>query len=83
MTRRHRIAERLDSLPADCLRICDVPCGCTGCAGSVNGVKIRPHELQQYLEGTLFPGQVKRGDKIKHEIFEQLRAEGFNPPPIK
>lgn len=50
MTRRHRIAERLDSLPAENLRICPAKgaCACIGCAGSVNGTQIRPHELQLF-----------------------------------
>lgn len=82
MTRRHRIAEHLDSLHADSLRLCPAtgPCACRGCAGFVNGTKVRAHEMQLYLEGKLFDGQVKRQDKIKHEIFQQLRAQGFNPP---
>lgn len=84
MTRHHLIAEHLDALPADNLRICNVegPCACIGCAGAVNGTRIRTHELQLYLDGQLFEGQVKREDKIKHQILEQLRAQGFNPPPM-
>jgi hypothetical protein len=53
-TRYDAVKERLSSLPKSSLKICKASaCACTGCAGEVNGTKIRQHELDKFMKGEL------------------------------
>lgn len=54
INRYTRIKEHLDKLPDSSLRICKIlgGCACKGCAGWINGTRIREHELEKYLSET-------------------------------
>lgn len=51
MDRYTKVKEHLSKKLESELRICDKNiCACKGCAGEVNGVKIKPHELERFFE---------------------------------
>ena len=67
--RYEKIVEHLDKLPVESLFICTAKgaCACRGCAGWVNGTRVRDHELKKYMDGTLIPNQIKRDFSTAHQ----------------
>lgn len=58
MTRYERVKERLQiikNVDPEALRICKAKggCACRGCAGEVNGVRVKQHELDLFNQGKL------------------------------